>query len=51
MSLKEELWNMLFPEEPMIEPYDGAVDEYCGCLAEYLLDDFDYKTPELYYGN
>jgi hypothetical protein len=40
-TLKEKMWDELFPGEELIEPYVGAVDDYGGCLDEFLPDDFD----------
>lgn len=38
---KKHLWFELFPGEEMIQPYEGAVDEFAGGLCEDLPDDFD----------
>lgn len=44
-DVKKQLWKELFPNEPMIEPHDGAVEEYAGCLAKHLPEDFNTPCP------
>lgn len=38
---KKQLWMELFPGEEMIQPYEGAVDEYAGLLGADLPLDFN----------
>lgn len=41
-DLMTTLWYDLFPGEKLIEPYEGAVDEYNGFLGKLLPPEIDF---------
>lgn len=45
-DLKKKLWSDLFPEEEIIEPYEGAVDDYEGLLGRLLPEDIELNIED-----